>query len=108
MSHYSNDPQNVRVDFFKPSGKWYATEQVTMVGWRGDEVLIHDSLVDALDNLERKDGGPLFRGMQVICLEPYHEFSHPISIKEWNGKEEWLKEKAEIKRKIGMDQGLEP
>jgi len=28
MSHYSNDPAMVRVDFWKTSGKWYTTEAV--------------------------------------------------------------------------------
>ena len=98
MSHFSNDPGHVRVDFFKQSGKWYTTEQVEMKDWKGKECTIHEALVNALDRLE--NGDPYCRGMQVICLDPYHEHSHPICIKEWNGKEAWKKKQEEVKKSI--------
>ena len=75
MNHYSADPSQCRVDFFKPSGKWYYTCQFTWLHW-GKDKLIHDvfreSLVAAFPNN--------YIGLQAVCLEPYHENSHPISI----------------------------
>ncbi len=74
MSNYSTDPAQCRVDFFKESGKWYDTCQFTWLHW-GRDKLIHDvfreSLAAAFPNS--------YRGMRAICLEPYHEYAHPIS-----------------------------
>lgn len=44
---YSNDNTMVRVDFFKPSGKWYTTEAVKWMGW-GHENLIHEAFAKSL------------------------------------------------------------
>lgn len=89
MSHYSDDPAMVRVDFFKPSGKWYTTEAVKWTGaYRMEDEggeLLHDafkhSLIDHFENTPRR-----LSEMDAICLEPYHQLSHPIMIKAggWN------------------------
>ena len=87
---YSDDDSIVRVDFFKPSGKWYCTEAVKWTGaWKGKikdgGELIHDAFSKSLrDHLK----GSRLSEMDAICLEPYHEFSHPISLK--NGS--WMAE----------------
>ena len=61
MSHYSDKSESVRVDFFKESGKWGYTEAVIWTGsYRYDK------------------GNVRHRGMTAVCLEPYHEHSHPI------------------------------
>jgi hypothetical protein len=85
MSNYSDDAASVRVDFFKESGKWYCTEAVK---WpeglyfakiaSGQYNLIHDAFRKALD--DHFGNKPRLKGMRAICLEPYHENSHPISI----------------------------
>jgi hypothetical protein len=95
---YSNDPNMVRVDFFKNNGnKWAYTEAIKWTGaWCGstyysqdksktphgqEHALIHDAFKQSLkDHLVKEDGRVRFAGMQAICLEPYHEYSHPISI----------------------------
>jgi len=50
---FSSDPHMVRVDFFKTSGKWYATEAVRWVQYSvrddgGNVVLIHDVFLKSL------------------------------------------------------------
>ena len=77
MSNYSNSPYDCRVDFFKPSGKWYATESITFTSDEYDMPLIHDAFHSAL---MRCIGG-YYYGMTAVCLEPYHRHSHPLSIK---------------------------
>ena len=78
MSHYSDDPAMVRVDFFKESGKWYTTEAVKWTGGYKD-CLIHDAFAQSLrDHFAEKRR---LSDMRAICLEPYHEHSHPISLK---------------------------
>ena len=77
MSNYTENPKMVRVDFWKPSGKWYATEAVEWVEYTGDHLIrevFHESL--------RRHFGdkPRLTGLRATCLEPYHEHGHPISL----------------------------
>jgi hypothetical protein len=69
----------VRVDFFKPSGKWCYTEAVK---WTGDyNGLIHKAFEQSLrDHLGpiHPTGNTRLAGLRAVCLEPYHEHSHPI------------------------------
>jgi len=79
MTHYIHDATSVRVDFFKPSGKWYETEAVKWIGgYDGD---IHEAFAESL----RQHLGNRMCDMDAVCLEPYHRFAHPIQIKsgEW-------------------------
>ena len=81
MSNYSDDPEMVRVDFFKPSGKWYCTEAVKWTGeWKGTMQLIHDAFKKSLQD-HFKDVPDRLSDMDAICLDPYHELSHPIQLK---------------------------
>ncbi len=77
MGHYTDDSSSVRVDFFKPSGKWYTTEAVKWTGnWKKDEGLIYDAFTKSLkDHL-----GTRLSDMIAVCLEPYHELSFPLML----------------------------
>jgi hypothetical protein len=84
---YSEDDSMVRVDFFKPSGKWYTTEAVKWTGeWKGTNNLIHGAFAQSLR--DHFGDTPRLSEMDAICLEPYHEHSHPIQIKAggWRNK----------------------
>ena len=80
MGYTTNDAM-VRVDFFKPSGKWYCTEAVLWTGdWEGNKQLIHEAFaISLLDHF--KDHPTRLCEMDAVCLEPYHEYAHPIQIK---------------------------
>ena len=80
MSHYSDDPAMVRVNFFKQSGKWYTTEAVKWTGGYNTQ-LIHDTFKKSL----RNHLGNRLTEMDAICLKPYHKHSHPIQIKKGDG-----------------------
>ena len=84
MSNYSDDPEMVRVDFFKSSGKWYETEAVRWTGKYKDSQIFEEFAKSLRDGL-----GSRLQEMDAVCLEPYHEHSHPIQIKAggWNAKE---------------------
>lgn len=58
MSYYSDEPRNVRVDFFKPSGKWYTTECVHWcAGWNPEQDLVDMAFKKSLHHhLKSKDG----------------------------------------------------
>ena len=73
--HYSTTANSVRVDFFKKSGKWYATEAVMWLDYREKD--IHKGLRDSLIA-----GGfhQRFSGMRAVCIEPYHEHEFPIML----------------------------
>lgn len=77
---FSMSDSSVRVDFFKKSGKWYTTIAMEWTGGYSN-IHIHDAFKKSL-----KDAvGDNYIGMDAICLEPYHEHSHPICIKDWDG-----------------------
>ena len=78
MTHYSNNPAEVRVDFFKASGKWYTTVAMTWLHVSGTSwespALIHDEF-----RLSLRDACPnRFVGMSAVCLDPYHPNACPI------------------------------
>jgi hypothetical protein len=82
---FSDDNSMVRVDFFKPSGKWYMTEAVKWTGpyhgtdEHGKITLLHDAFRQSLrDHLVQTDGRTRLAGMRAICLEPYHEYAVPL------------------------------
>ena len=78
MSNYSEDKNTCRVDFFKPSGKWYTTLAIKFRGkdWKGEGgITPHEALKNALS-----DANVGLEEMTAICLEPYHEYSHPLHI----------------------------
>ena len=61
---YSEDESMVRVDFFKPSGKWYCTEAIKWTGkWKGD-TLIHEEFAVSLRNAL----GTRLKEMDALCL----------------------------------------
>ena len=90
---YNTDDSYVRVDFFKPSGKWYTTEAVK---WSGSYLmpskqirgqLIHEAFAKSLRDHFKNCPNRLSE-MDAICIEPYHEYAHPIQLKagEWIAK----------------------
>lgn len=79
MSNYSEDEEMVRVDFFKPSGKWYATHAVKWTGGYNATELIYDAFKKSLrDHLAKEPDR--FSGMTAVCLHPYHELEHPLML----------------------------
>lgn len=73
---YSDNPDMVRVDFFKKSGKWYTTEAVKWIGY--DTAIIHDAFKESLR--EHFNGSKRLNDMFAICLEPYHKNAFPLMI----------------------------
>lgn len=88
---YSSNEGRVRVDIFKESGKWYSTASVDMSDYY-NEPLIHEGLYKAcMDEFhEDRENWGLSISIKdwiekdngfVVCIEPYHENSHPICIR---------------------------
>lgn len=73
---YTTDDSFVRIDFFKPSGKWYCTESMK---WKGYNGFIHDEFKESLREHIEEDRG--LSGMHVVCLEPHNINSYPLMIK---------------------------
>jgi len=76
---YSIDESVCRVDFFKPSGKWYTTEAVKFTSYKGQS---QDIFRESLRNHFKNTPGRL-EGMVAVCLEPYVEHSFPLMITGW-------------------------
>ncbi len=83
---YSSDKDMVRVDFFKPSGKWDTTEEMKWIGYDTEDIL------KAFARSLRTAFGNSFTDMDAICLEPYHKHAFPLCIRDggWIGCKEWL------------------
>jgi len=83
--HYSNRPQDVRVDFFEESGRWRATRAVTMSVSSFENRLIHDNLKEALNAslaFDEECQTLQYAGMHAVCLEPVqHQHPYPISVR---------------------------
>lgn len=84
MTHYSENPNMCRVDFFKESGKWYATEAIDFasVGYA-----LHPAV--ALEKALAKQLSGRFAGMWAVCLEPYVEHPFPVMTKVPEGFPTW-------------------
>lgn len=74
---YDVNDNMVRVDRFKPRGKWYDTLAVDMAPhYRNPD--LHDAVRLAIQDKypDMKIGSWTF-----VCLEPYHQNSHPVMLK---------------------------
>ena len=89
MGNYSNDSDSIRVDFFKPSGKWYCTEAVKWIGNYEISGLIDEQFAEsvwihlkATSLKSTKSGGSIrLSDMVAVCLEPFHPHSFPLMMK---------------------------
>ena len=78
MSNYTINSFSCRVDFFKPSGKWYAAYEVQFRYYDFRNTSIHKALKNALQDADLWDK---LKEFDCICLKPYHKDTHPICIK---------------------------
>lgn len=78
MTHFSDNPGMVRVDFFRPSGKWYMTEAHDMSDFYNEPV-IHDAVCKMLER-----DGRLLTHFDILVLEPYHKNAYPVMLKAVN------------------------
>lgn len=92
MTHYSENPGHVRAEFFRPSGKWYATAVLDMsdlywstcggpdqpegqrcVAWpHTPGRFLHDAIDVAWRTLDH------YLDMTCVVSEPYHENGYPV------------------------------
>ena len=79
MSNYSESSADCRVDFFKPSGKWYATEAVRFIGGTYERSP-RLALMMSLDAIGIGKPGGRFLGMTAVCLMPYVSRSYPVMV----------------------------
>ena len=71
---YSVSDSIVRMDIFKRSGKWAESVAVDMASAYQDED-IHTAVLNCY---MAQDGR--YKGCTLVCLKPYHKFSHPIMV----------------------------
>jgi hypothetical protein len=85
---YTTASDMVRVDFFKPSGKWYTTEAVKWTGGYSDVQLTIAFAKSLKAHLSERPTQPGLQhenhrnirlsGMVAVCLHPYHEHEVPL------------------------------
>lgn len=72
---YSENPGMVRVDFFKPGGKWYMTEELDMSDFWDFGIIPHDAVVAALEAKGRN-----LKHFTRVVLKPYHRSAYPVML----------------------------
>ena len=79
-----------QVEIFEPSGKWYSSSSIDMEFFKDRNLLIHDALYKAcVKEFEEGEGWELKshpnnllkEGYMIVCVNPNHEKSHPIMLK---------------------------
>jgi len=73
---YSENPGMVRVDFFKPGGKWYMTEELNMYDFWDYGLWCGEAVEAALEAKGRN-----LKYFTRVVLKPYHRNSHPVMLK---------------------------
>ena len=71
--------KEVRVDIWKPRGKWYTTLEII---WSRDDTEESEvwPMKDIFRHILSEQEGNRFDGYWASCLHPYHENAHPIMI----------------------------
>jgi hypothetical protein len=70
------NPEMVRIDLFKENGKWYTTLELKWDRYftvKSDTELIEDTFKRCIN-----EQYPNYKNYYVVCLNPYHEYSHPL------------------------------
>lgn len=80
MTHFSENPGMVRVEYFKDSGKWYMTEAIDMSEWYF-EPMVQNAVRKALDASRPERPSGWWSSFNIVVLEPYHEHGIPVMLK---------------------------
>lgn len=78
MTHYSDNPGMVRVDFFRPeTATWYMTEAVDMTNFYN----MNDPYTAVLEALYKsRHGVGVEERWIIVVMEPYHKHAYPVMI----------------------------
>jgi len=87
MTNYSDQPGKVKIDFYKPGGKWYMTEVLDM-----SQVYLVPDIFQALSNaMDQTFGQQRAEGLKnqfvVVVDEPYHKNAYPLML-----QPDWMRE----------------
>ncbi|MDF2915877.1 MAG: hypothetical protein K0S70_94 [Microbacterium sp.] len=74
MTHYTDNPGMVRVDYYKPGGKWYMTEAHDMSEFYDDSD-IHEAVRQMLKKADR-----YLPHFTIVVQEPYHRNAYPVML----------------------------
>jgi hypothetical protein len=79
MTNFSMNSSSVRVDFYKPSGKWYMTEAFDMND-QYETTDIHRAVRAAIIASFPEHGERWLSQFIAVVLEPYHLYAHPVML----------------------------
>jgi len=75
--NFTTDPNSVRAELFKPSGKWYMTVALSLINGLYDD---WDMWTNYRKAFEDYNNGPLGSGWMLVILDPYNKNTHPIML----------------------------
>jgi hypothetical protein len=77
MTNYSENSGSVKVDFYKPSGKWYMTEAWDMSKYYTVGFTSTDAVIQMFEDKGKRD---MLDRFIVVVDEPYHEQEVPVML----------------------------
>jgi hypothetical protein len=77
MSNYSENSGSVKVDFYKPSGKWYMTEAWDMTPYYNTDFTSIDAVVKMFKDKKKSE---MLNRFIVVVDEPYHKYEVPVML----------------------------
>lgn len=80
MTHFSDKPNSVRVDFFKPGGKWYMTEAHEMPDESYDHYDMWSAIGKVLDESRPDRPAGWWKQFTIVVMEPYNKNAVPVMI----------------------------
>lgn len=85
MGNFSRNSAKVRMDIFKPSGKWYDFFEVDMGDFYHEDLInkaVKNAFKDKIktDFKNAQDYFDKHKDWYLVCLEPYYENNYPIMI----------------------------
>lgn len=80
---FTKNNNMVRVDFFRDTGKWYATNEMVWDRYHSTVNGGFEYLQETFCRCLRQHFGEYYKGMTAVCLEPHHEHSHPVMADKW-------------------------
>lgn len=80
MTHFTMKPNSVRVEFFKPGGKWYMTEAHEMPDEAYENWDMWTTIGEVLNASRPDRPRGWWKQFTVVVLDPYNKNSHPIMI----------------------------
>lgn len=81
--NFSLNSGHCKVEYYKPSGKWYMDEVIDMSDHYNDVSIhnaIRESIIEGSESVRHGRGESLLRQFIAVVSDPYHANAYPIML----------------------------